>query len=95
MRMSMALTRGAFFQRWPLILGPLIGALAAAAAVGLRWEIQAGIVAVPLGVLAALWALNEPLRWWMGFVAAALLLPPLPLEFGNSGPHPSLAFAAL
>ena len=95
MRMSMALTRGAFFQRWPLILGSLIGALAAAAAVGLRWEIQAGIVAVPIGVLAALWALNEPMRWWMGFVVAALLLPPLPLEVGSSGPHPSLAFAAL
>lgn len=34
------------------------------------------------------------LRWWAGFVVASLLLPPLPLALGNSGPHVALVFAA-
>jgi O-antigen ligase len=29
------------------------------------------------------------------FIASALLLPPLPIALGNSGPHPALIFAAL
>lgn len=39
--------------------------------------------------------LPEPrLRWWAAFVAASLLLPPLPFALGNSGPHVALLPAA-
>lgn len=46
-------------------------------------------------MIKALPALPEPrLRWWAGFIAASLLLPPLPFALGNSGPHVALLFAA-
>lgn len=41
------------------------------------------------------WILIEPNRWVGCFIFAALLLPPLPIALGNSGPHPSLIFAGL
>ncbi len=34
-----------------------------------------------------------PVRWMFVFVAAAWLLPPLPVAAGNSGPHPALVVA--
>ena len=34
-------------------------------------------------------------RWIALFLATALLLPPLPIPIGDSGPHPSLLFAAI
>ena len=46
-----------------------------------------------LAILAS-WTLAAPHRWIAGFIATALLLPPLPLPLGDSGPHPSLLFAA-
>jgi O-antigen ligase len=41
------------------------------------------------------WTLAGPQRWLTLFFAAVLLLPPLPLAFGNSGPHPAILLAAL
>jgi hypothetical protein len=43
----------------------------------------------------AWWTLNKPHRWIGGFIAAAILLPPLPIPLGDTGPHPCLLFAAL
>src|SRR5262249_42770809 len=44
----------------------------------------------------AWWVLaGAPDRWLPIFLCAAVLLPPLPIALGNSGPHPSLAIAAL
>src|SRR5262249_46089047 len=34
-------------------------------------------------------------RWAMAFLCAAVLLPPLPIALGDSGPHPCLVLAAL
>jgi O-antigen ligase len=52
-------------------------------------------LAAPLALaILAWWTLAAPHRWIMGFMAAALLLPPLPIPLGDSGPHPSLLFAA-
>jgi hypothetical protein len=93
--MSFALAANGVIERWPFLAGPAIGGLEAIAVVGARWEVQAAFIVAPLVVLTALWTLNEPLRWWTGFVVTALLLPPLPLEFGNAGPHIGLGFAAL
>jgi O-antigen ligase len=48
-------------------------------------------------VLAAVawWTLAKAHRWVGAFIASAILLPPLPIPLGDSGPHPSLLFAAL
>src|SRR5437773_1560933 len=54
------------------------------------------VLAAPLVLLlAAWWTLSEPSRWTGAFIASAILLPPLPVALGNSGPHPALFFAAL
>jgi O-antigen ligase len=51
----------------------------------------------PLLLLGAAWwtLTGAPDRWLLIFLCAAILLPPLPIELGNSGPHPCLAIAAL
>jgi len=49
------------------------------------------LVAIPL----ALWTLQTPSRWLWCFFFAALLLPPLPFAFGNSGPHLGVALAGI
>src|SRR5215471_14803253 len=42
------------------------------------------------------WTLAGPAdRWLTIFLCAAVLLPPLPIALGDSGPHPCLAIAAL
>jgi O-antigen ligase len=44
----------------------------------------------------AWWTLaGAPDRWLMLFLFAAVLLPPLPIPLGDSGPHPCLVIAAL
>ncbi|HEX3880455.1 MAG TPA: O-antigen ligase family protein [Bryobacteraceae bacterium] len=72
-----------------------LGVWAAAIAVAPRLELKA-ILAAPAALVSGLWwSLQSPLRWLALFFAAALLLPPLPIPIGDSGPHPSLLFAAL
>jgi hypothetical protein len=46
-------------------------------------------------VMVVWWTLRRPARWLALFLGTALLLPPLPIPIGDSGPHPSLVFAAL
>jgi O-antigen ligase len=47
-------------------------------------------------VCVAWWTLTGASdRWLMIFLCAAVLLPPLPIALGDSGPHPCLAIAAL
>jgi O-antigen ligase len=57
----------------------------------LKVALLAPLVLVPLGW----WALLSPMRWVAAFLAAALLLPPLPVPLGDSGPHPAILIAAL
>jgi O-antigen ligase len=80
--------------RWIFVaLG--IGAYAALVAVTPTIT-AAAMLAAPLALAAvAWWTLARRHRWVGAFVAAAILLPPLPVALGNSGPHPSLLFAAL
>ena len=54
-----------------------------------RWSVP--LVAIPL----VLWILQTASRWLWCFFFAALLLPPLPFAFGNSGPHVGVALAGL
>ena len=41
------------------------------------------------------WVLIDASRWVLLFLVAAVILPPLPIAIGNSGPHPALLLAAL
>jgi hypothetical protein len=53
-------------------------------------------LAAPAAIVPLLWwTLRSPVRWLALFFAAVLLLPPLPIPIGDSGPHPGLLFAAL
>ncbi len=68
----------------------------AAALLGLRADLRlAAVMGLPLLLFGAWWILAAPHRWWISFAAASLLLPPLPLEAGNTGPHVAVAIAAI
>ena len=75
--------------------GALAGALSAAAIMFADGAVRLGLIAGVVAILTACWIAIGPLYWWTSFVAAALLLPPLPFPLGNSGPHVALVFAAL
>lgn len=51
----------------------------------------APLVTIPL----VLWTLQSASRWLWCFCFAALVLPPLPFAFGNSGPHVGVAIAGI
>src|SRR5215471_7932919 len=54
------------------------------------------VLAVPAAaVLLLWWTVGSSTRWLSLFLGTALLLPPLPIPIGDSGPHPSLIFAAV
>lgn len=54
------------------------------------------VLAAPLVVIPLMaWIVQTANRWLWCFFFAALLLPPLPFAFGNSGPHVSLAIASI
>ena len=78
---------------WPAAL--LFGMWAAAVATAPGLPLKAALAAPAFLIPLAWWTLHRPERWIAAFFAAALLLPPLPIPIGNSGPHPSLVFAAL
>jgi hypothetical protein len=68
-----------------------------AAAIALAPSLAAkGVLASPAALLPiAWWTIARPGRWIALFLATALLLPPLPIALGDSGPHICLLFAAL
>lgn len=77
------------------ILGAGFGAWAAAVALAPSMTVKAVLAAPAVALPVMWWVLQRPARWLPVFFATALLLPPLPVPMGNSGPHPSLAVAAL
>lgn len=56
---------------------------------GARLALLAPLVVLPL----LWWMLSGPQRWIAVFIAAATLLPPLPIPIGDSGPHPAMLVA--
>lgn len=77
-----------------LAIGAAIGAYATLVALLPEWSTRA-ILLTPLPLVpAAWWLLGGARRWVAGFLGAAMLLPPLPIALGNSGPHPALLLAA-
>ncbi|HZU24845.1 MAG TPA: O-antigen ligase family protein [Bryobacteraceae bacterium] len=54
--------------------------------------IAAGLLAV---ILLIAWAATSQAGWVLAFVAAVLIVPPLPADIGNSGVHPALILAVV
>jgi len=77
------------------VMAGLIGGWAAAIAVAPGTMAKALLLAPAVLLPLAGWTMAAPARWVALFLASALLLPPLPIAIGDSGPHPSLLFAAL
>jgi hypothetical protein len=84
--MSPAAERG---RNAPIWVALLLGVCAAAIAFR-------PLLAAPVAALLLIaWTMQTPARWLALFLGTALLLPPLPIPIGDSGPHPSVIFAAL
>lgn len=71
-----------------------MGLYAAAVALAPGWGSKAILCAPLAAIPVAFWILGSPNRWLAGFLGCALLLPPLPIKLGDSGPHVALLFAA-
>ncbi len=78
----------------PYLAGILFGGWAAAIALAPSLAMKAAIAAPAALLPVAWWTVQRPARWIAAFLAAALLLPPLPIAIGDSGPHICLLFAA-
>ncbi|MGH7246860.1 MAG: O-antigen ligase family protein, partial [Pseudomonadota bacterium] len=70
-------------------LGFYAASVALVPGLGAKAAFSAPLVAIPL----VWWILGGPNRWLSLFLLSALLLPPLPVAIGNSGPHVALLFA--
>lgn len=77
-------------ERRQLAPAILIGALASIAVFLPPWVVG-GMLAVPL----AWWAFAGTGRWLPLFFFVVLLLPPLPIPLGDTGPHPAILVAAI
>lgn len=92
--MNFSRSLGGRSQRNQILAGTMLASYAAYVAVArgaALWATAALLAVVPL----LYWILISPNAWLITFFAVALLAPPLPVAFGNSGPHPALAIAAL
>lgn len=75
----------------PYALGIYASAIALAPSRATQLLLITPLIAIPF----SLWSLADPTRWTILFLCAALILPPLPIAMGDSGPHVCLAIAAL
>ena len=75
----------------PALAGTYAAAIALAPKPAVAFALAVPLVALPF----AYWAILKRDRWLTLFFAATLLLPPLPLGLGNSGPHPAVVFVML
>jgi O-antigen ligase len=75
---------------WAVLAGVWGAAVAVVPSLGAKAVLAAPAAVVPF----AWWTLGRPARWLAAFIAAALLLPPLPIAIGDSGPHASVLLAA-
>src|SRR4051794_14587470 len=81
-------------RRGSLGIAILLGVWAAWIALTPRWPVKAALVMPALLIPAVWWMLQRPSRWVAVFLTSVILLPPLPIAMGDSGPHPALAIAA-
>jgi len=79
----------------PRLLFPLFfGLWAAGMALAPSLAAKAVLAAPAVVIFFGWWTFQTPTRWLALFFTAALLLPPLPIPIGDSGPHPCLLLAA-
>ena len=77
-------------RHWiPIALGGWAAAIALAPSYTIAVALALPLLAIPL----LWWTLLEPQRWVVLFFGACILLPPLPVELGGSGPHVAVGFA--
>jgi O-antigen ligase len=65
----------------------LVGIWATAAAISPDFAYRLTLLGVPCILVFAYWVILRPSRWIPVFFVAALLLPPLPVAWGDSGVH--------
>lgn len=75
---------------WHLAAPLLAGAYAAAIALAPRPAVGLALAAPLVVVPLTYWAILKRDQWLILLFATALLLPPLPLGLGDSGPHPAV-----
>ena len=82
-------------SRW-LWVSIFLGVYAALIALA-RTPAAAIVLLTPALLLCVGWwiCIGPANRWLLTFLCAAILLPPLPIALGDSGPHPCLLIAAL
>jgi O-antigen ligase len=73
--------------------GAALGLCAALIALIPSVAVKVAACAVLIAIPAFWWMLREPSRWLALFFISALLLPPLPLNIGDAGPHVAILFA--
>ena len=81
-------------DRRETLAGLALGLYAAVVALapGLAWK---AVLCAPLVCVPLVWRiLRTPKSWLALFFGCALLLPPLPIHLGDSGPHVAILFAA-
>lgn len=81
------------FSLWPPAVG--LGAWCAGVILAPTVFAKAALLLPVVVAALAAWILAGVNRWLILFLLAAILLPPLPIAIGNSGPHPALLVAAL
>jgi O-antigen ligase len=79
--------------RGQIAAGAVVGSCAALIAVRPGFAIKAALCAVMIAIPLLWWMLRVPSRWLSLFFVAALLLPPLPVNIGDAGPHVAILFA--
>ena len=79
--------------RGQIAAGTLVGSFAALIAYTPGIAQKAAVGAVALAIPLLWWMMREPARWLALFFVSALLLPPLPVNIGDAGPHVALLFA--
>ena len=89
------MTDGAVAAERRLWVAAALGAYAALVAFVPAAGVLLALAALLLAALVCGWLVVATDRWVAAFFAAALLLPPLPILLGDSGPHSCLLIAAL
>ncbi len=72
-----------------------LGVFAATIALLPAWTAQAAVLSVLFIAPCCLWILLRSDRWLLVFLCALVILPPLPIQLGDSGPHPALLIFCL
>jgi O-antigen ligase len=80
--------------REQIAAGVGIGLAATLLAMTPSLAVKASAGALLAAIPVCWWMLREPGRWLTLFFVSALLLPPLPVDLGDAGPHVALLFAA-